>query len=105
MNETTPNLAEQVSPCPEQARKTKMLEEEFLHTRKRLARSKILPVLQFTVFAYNCDRKNHPELAEGSGAFHTDYASMGSDVVVPNGLPATIAAVEHLLAVLKSKAQ
>ena len=86
--------------CPEQRRKTPLMEKEFEHTRKRLARDKVLPLVQFVVFAYNCSDRSH----ERKDAYHIDYASAGSDVKVNGGLEASIVAVEHLLKALKEKA-
>lgn len=90
-------------PCANQDRKKVLVDEEFKHTRKRLSRGGVAPLVQFTVFAYNCDKKYH-EGTEGN-PFHIDFSSVGSDVVVPNGLQASIAAVEQLLAALKAKLQ
>ncbi len=87
--------------CPDQKRKTPILHQEFLHTRKRLARMKIAPLVQFCVFAYNCDDKSH----ERKDTYHVDYSTMGSDVPLEGGLQASIAAVEALLTALKAKLQ
>lgn len=87
-------------PCFSQVTRTKLVEDEFQHTQKRLARSKVLTVVQFTVFAFNCSE--HPEAKD---AFHIGYSSLGSDVIVPGGLQTAIAATEQLLAALKAKLQ
>jgi len=87
--------------CPEQIKKTALVEEEFHHTRKRLARAKVAPLVQLCVFAYDCNDKGH----DGANAYHIDFASMGSDVQVHGGIQASVAACEALLAALRVKLQ
>ncbi len=91
------------TPCRHQDRQKRLVDEEFKHTRKRLARAGVVAVVQFSVYAFDCPKENHPE-AEGN-PFHCDFASMGSDVAVPNGLQFAIEAAESLLAALKAKLQ
>lgn len=98
-----PDLTHNEPACIEQRQKTKLLEEEFAHTRKRLARLKVAPLLQFCVFAYNCKSEVH---GEESDPFHCDYSSQLANIDaigVPHGLQSTIAALEHLLSALKSR--
>lgn len=93
--------AKEVPLCRAQITRTQLVQDEFRHTQKRLARGKVLTVVQFSVFAFNCPDKSHTE----ENTFHIGYASVGSDVVVPGGLQTAIAATEQLLAALKAKLQ
>ncbi len=105
MDETTKPESTEPAACIAQRQKTKMLEEEFNHTRKRLARQQIVPLLQFNVFAYNCQNHDKPNLV------HIDYSSQLTDAsVILNspeggqyGTQQVINAVEHLLAALKER--
>jgi hypothetical protein len=72
----------------------------FEHTRKRLAQKKVIPLIQFCVFAYNCDPQYH---GDAKDILHTDFVSEGSSVQVPQGLEYAIGAVEALLKALKEK--
>lgn len=90
---------ESVPACIEQIRKTRLVDEEFAHTRKRLSRAKVFPLLQFTVYAHGCTLHGEPDGA------HLGFNSVGSETQVPGGIQFSISAVEQLLAALKAKLQ
>lgn len=86
--------------CPDQRRKDKLIGEEFAHTRKRLSRARVIPLIQFCVYVHSCS--GHPETPD---AAHIAWGSVGSDVQVTGGLQQAIFATEGLLAALKAKLQ
>ncbi len=86
-----------IQSCAAQTEKMKVIEEEMEHTRKRLYRQKIAPVLQFTVYAFNCSDHG------SENGVHFDYVAGPGRMDIPNALQATIAGLEHALASLKAK--
>jgi hypothetical protein len=87
------------SVCKGTARIVKFIQDEQLHTGKRLHRNKVVPVLNLLVFAYNCDDHEQKDVC------HVSYCAGGSQVPVPNSLQSSINALESLLAELKAKLQ
>lgn len=89
--------------CKDQRERTRFAEDELKRLARRLERDKVASIFQVQVYAFNCTDPGCQK--HGPHPFHLNYVAGGSRFDVPDALPNTIKALEHVVAELKKRVQ